>query len=161
MTKPQNLLKGTNLYADLQNIVINAAGLTCAVWGHDVYYAKGQQLERLRKPQVSLLVCMGCGWINAETMPTGHGELLSGHKMRAINAAGYPPYLLVTNTAKNEKFGDISLKTSATAEKQDRMLSKIIYNIQWETKQAHYSGNQYYFTNPLHTTACTQEQQVV
>ena len=51
---------------------------------------------------------MGCGWINAETMPTGHGELLSGHKMRAINAAGYPPYLLVTNTAKNEKFENIS-----------------------------------------------------
>ena len=107
VTKPQNLLKGTNLYADLQNIVINASGLTCAVWGHDVYYAKGQQLERLRKPQVSLLVCMGCGWINAETMPTGHGELLSAHIMRAINAAGYPPYLLVTDTAKNEKFGDM------------------------------------------------------
>ena len=105
LAKDPQAMRGQHLYAERQNLVLNLNGLSCAVWGHDVFYAKGDNIGRIRRNQVSLIVCMGCNYISAKTIPSGTSHHLAMHVLEQVNSSGYPPLLLVHDTARNEMFG--------------------------------------------------------
>ena len=105
MAKQPQAMKGQHLYAERQNIVMNLNGLPCAVWGHDVFYAKGDNIGRIKKNQVSLIVCMGCNFVSAKTIASGKSKYLAKHVIEMTSNSGFPPFLLITDTARNEKFG--------------------------------------------------------
>ena len=105
LAKDPQAMRGQHLYAERQNLVLNLNGLSCAVWGHDVFYAKGDNIGRIRRNQVSLIVCMGCNYVSAKTVPSGASHHLAMHVLEQVNSSGYPPLLLVHDTARNEMFG--------------------------------------------------------
>ena len=48
---------------------------------------------------------MGCNFVSAKTITSGKSKYLAKHVIEMTSNSGFPPFLLITDTARNEKFG--------------------------------------------------------